>query len=219
MYRKEENAHLPNILIIVENYTAFSEAYDNLEESMYRLIREGNRFGVYFLITSISTTGIRYRLLQNFKQILCLQLTDKLDYFNLLGKTEGTEPLNRLGSGIYNNDGVKEFQTGFIFPVDVTDGYQRVQELSHKIAAKWNQPRAPRVPVLPRNVCIEDVCDVPAKIMMNAVPVGINKSTMLPHIRDLRNNTLRLFCLVFFQKYHIYRCFVKCCLKIRNVRL
>lgn len=184
LYRKEENAHLPNILIIVENYTAFSEAYDNLEESMYRLIREGNRFGVYFLITSISTTGIRYRLLQNFKQILCLQLTDKLDYFNLLGKTEGTEPLNRLGSGIYNNDGVKEFQTGFIFPVDVTDGYQRVQELSHKIAAKWNQPRAPRVPVLPRNVCIEDVCDVPAKIMMNAVPVGINKSTMLPHIRD-----------------------------------
>ena len=186
VYRKEFGSEMPNILVIVENYIAFTELFDNLDDAMFRLIREGNRFGIYFIITSISSTGLRYRLTQNFKQVLCLQMTDKMDYNNLVGKTEGTEPQERLGSGIVNIDGVLEFQTGFVFPIDTQDSYQRIQGISNEKAASWKGKKAPRVPILPEHVGIHDVCELPSAIQMDAVPIGIDKDTMLPCIRNFK---------------------------------
>lgn len=192
LYRSEKNVHMPNILIVVSNYTGFSEAYENLEDSMYRLIREGNRFGIYFIITCMSSTGIRYRLIQNFKQVLCLQMTDKMEYTNVLGKTDGVEPMERLGSGILMEDGIVEFQTGFICPAEVQDCYKRTQALSAECAMKWKGEKAPRVPVLPEHVSIRDLCDTPAGISMNSVPIGIEKDSMKVCFRSFADSYLNL---------------------------
>ena len=178
LYREEKNVRMPNLLVVISNYTGFSEMYENLEDDMYRLIREGNRFGIYFIITCLSSTGIRYRLAQNFKQVLCLQMTDKMDYSSVLGKTDGVEPMERVGSGILADGDVVEFQTGFIFPENVQDGFKRMKALSAEHALAWSGERAPRVPILPEHVSVHDVSDAPAAIRMDSVPVGIEKESM-----------------------------------------
>lgn len=188
LFRNENTGDMPNILVVIQNYAAFAEGYDNLEDDMYRLIREGNRFGIYFIITSVSATGIRYRLTQNFKQVLCLQMTDSMDYTNLVGKSDGITPMERVGSGIYLNSDVQLFQTGFIYPEDVQDTYKRVCALSAERARSTSQRKARRVPVLPESVSIRDVCDVPENIRLSAVPVGVDTQTMTPLTYDLHEN-------------------------------
>lgn len=188
LYRGEHAAAMPNILVVIQNYTAFAEGYDNLEDDMYRLIREGNRFGIFFFVTSLSATGIRYRITQNFKQVLCLQMTDTMDYVNLVGKSDGITPMERVGSGIFYSGDVRLFQTGFIYPEDVQDEYKRVCALSAEVARASLSRKAPRVPILPERVTLRDVCDVAENVSLSAIPVGIDTQTMMPALYDLKEN-------------------------------
>lgn len=177
---------MPDILIIIENYNAFSELYEKETDDLYKLIREGNRFGIFFMITSTTTNGLRYRLTQNFKQVFCLQLVDKFEYVNAVGKTEGTEPRPRLGSGIFNDgENVLEYQTAFIFSKAESNFYQHIQALSSDIAAHNAGFTAPKVPVLPEHVNIHDLSSNPSRIRTDRIPVGIGTESMQPVYMDM----------------------------------
>ena len=54
------------------------ETYEDKEEAVAFLTREGIRSGIYFVVTAVNTGAIRYKILQNFKQIFVLQLNDKM---------------------------------------------------------------------------------------------------------------------------------------------
>ncbi|MBQ9325533.1 MAG: type VII secretion protein EssC [Clostridia bacterium] len=179
-YRREHAEPMPGILVVLENYPAFAEMYEELEEHMYRLIREGTRFGLYFLVTALSGTSVRYRLLQNFKQVLCLQMMDRMDYSNLLGQTDGVVPMERPGSGLCRRGGVLAFQTGAICPLSEEDRFRRIQERARAMRNAWHGHVAGKVPVLPEHVTIHDLTDAPENISMDAVPVGIDKTQMTP---------------------------------------
>ncbi|QUC66382.1 type VII secretion protein EssC [Aristaeella hokkaidonensis] len=190
LYREETDTPLPSVLVVIENTSGLLETYPDIEDELYRLVREGTRFGIWFLITSISSTALRYRFVQNFKQVLCLQLTDRMEYSNILGKTDGVEPMNRLGSGICKNADVLEFQTGFIYDQNVSDGYQRIQKLGKDMAEEWTGYTAEKVRILPEHVSLEDVCSRPEVITMDKVPTGIEKEGMLPAFTDLTKTYL-----------------------------
>ena len=182
IYREEKTSDIPNILIIIQNYPAVSEMYEKLEDELYRLIREGSRFGIYFIATSQTASGIRYRLAQNFKQVLCLQMTDKMDYANTVGKTDGIEPMNRLGSGLIGGEYAKEFQIGCIHPFDTADSYKQIQTLSRQAAASWQGCKAPRIPILPEHVAVSDISVSAESISMETMPVGLEKQSMQPAV-------------------------------------
>ena len=205
LYREEKNVRMPNILVVVSNYTGFSEMYNDLEDDMYRLIREGNRFGIYFIITCLSTTGIRYRLTQNFKQVLCLQMTDKMDYSNVLGKTDSLEPMERIGSGILADEGIVEFQTGFIFPENVQDSFKRMKAISAEQALAWKGERAPRVPILPEHVSIRDLSDTTPAIRMSSVPIGVDKESMGICYYNFADNYLNLLLYSSFPEIPLFQ--------------
>ena len=65
-YNSENKRCMHSIVVMINNYSAFCELYEEREEAMAYLSREGLKFGIYFIITSTSTTAIKYRLLQNF---------------------------------------------------------------------------------------------------------------------------------------------------------
>lgn len=49
------------------------------------LSREGLKYGIYFMLTALNTGAVRYKNLQNFKQLYVLQLNDPSDYSGVLG--------------------------------------------------------------------------------------------------------------------------------------
>ncbi|MGN1140845.1 MAG: type VII secretion protein EssC [Oliverpabstia sp.] len=172
-YIKESGSELPNIVVILNNYAAFSEMFDSLDDLLTLLTREGPKYGIYFVLTVSSASGIRYRLQQNFKQMLVLQMNDITDYAGILGQTEGLVPSAITGRGLVKYDRIYEFQTASTTAGDNQVRFNR--QLCRQLAEN-TEKKAPRVPVLPESVdrafvedCIHTLSDV---------PVGVNCSTL-----------------------------------------
>ena len=81
---------MPGIVVIIDNYFALSETYENIDEQVILLAREGLNT-VYLSATATNASLVRYKLSVNFKMAVCFQLTEKSEYDNS-GMTEGLEP-------------------------------------------------------------------------------------------------------------------------------
>ena len=97
---------------MINGFDSFSELYPDYVELLTKYTRECPRFGIYFLITANGTNSVRYKLTQNFKLNLALELNDRSDYYSIVGKTT-IVPSKAVGRGLVKiNDLVYEFQTG-----------------------------------------------------------------------------------------------------------
>ena len=64
----------PLITVIINNYEAFIESYGNISEQIYPFIRDGNKYGIVFIISSTSISAVRNRIVQNFNNKITLRL-------------------------------------------------------------------------------------------------------------------------------------------------
>jgi len=111
-YSKTTGNKIAHKVVLIHNYSIFSDEYEHLENELQFLTREGKKYGIYFVLTAFSTNAIRSKLEQNFKQILSLQLNDSQDYSMILGRTEGLIPSKCSGRGLVSIENkVFEFQT------------------------------------------------------------------------------------------------------------
>ena len=85
-YIKYSGNKLPRIVVIFNNYDSFKESYMPYEDLLLTLSREGNRYGILFVITNTSRSGIYSKILKNFPNIFTLDMNSKDDYVDVLGK-------------------------------------------------------------------------------------------------------------------------------------
>src|SRR5690606_11030385 len=176
-YIKATNQEMPSIVVIIHNYSAFTETYNNLEEDIGYLTREGLKYGISFILTASSTSAVRYRIMQNFKQIYVLQLNDVSDYSAVLGNVEGTFPSKHKGRGIFKTDRVYEFQTAYI-ESDQESILEKVREYCAEYADKWQHASARKIPVLPEQVVVHELEEEIKFCGRGAVPIGIEKNSL-----------------------------------------
>ena len=171
-YIKESGNTVPNFVVIINNYEAFNEMYAAYEDQILQLTREGIKYGIYFIFTTSASNMIRYRLAQNFKTKLVLQLNDENDYSSILGNVRGTKPSEILGRGLVDLGSIYEFQTASITPDNVNDVIRaKCDELS-----KATTFRAKAVPILPAKVTFGFVKG--EFTGLDNVPVGVEKGTL-----------------------------------------
>ena len=96
-YLKNSQEKIPAIIIIINNYDAFYETYESYDDEITILSRDCTKYGIYFMITSISPNGIRFKLKQNFSKIFVLQQNDNDDYSTILGNVFKKYPAHILG--------------------------------------------------------------------------------------------------------------------------
>ena len=137
--------------MFINNYSAFTELYDDTEEMISFLTREGIKYGVYFVITATSAGAIRYRILQNFKQIYVLQMNDITDYSGILGSTNNLYPSKYEGRGIFKNENVYEFQIAYI-DSEFNNSTEHIKDYCNKIRNSWGYSVAKSVPILPKKI-------------------------------------------------------------------
>ncbi|MCD8098410.1 MAG: type VII secretion protein EssC, partial [Lachnospiraceae bacterium] len=147
-YCRSGRDDVPNIVVLINNYTNFAEQYELLDEQMVSLTRDCSKYGVYFVLTSVTPNGIRYRLKQNFPQVYVLQQNEKADYTSLLGNTGGVYPSQITGRGLYCDTDVYEFQTAYVTekPEQTAD----VVRIFCELLSEPGQKRAKPVPMLPK---------------------------------------------------------------------
>lgn len=175
IYNSEAGMPKPSVVVVIHNYTAFSEVYEEMEDYVAYLSREGAKYGIYFIVTTSSTTGIRFKLLQNFSQSIALAMNEESDYSAIVGKTNGLVPANYLGRGLVKFDGkVLEFQTAKISR-DITN-YKEVEEYCNSLNKKYSY-RAKAIPVLPKVVDYQFVKPY-LNNEQNTVPLGVETDTL-----------------------------------------
>ncbi|MGJ7922729.1 type VII secretion protein EssC [Neobacillus sp. LXY-4] len=190
-YNGVSGDRLPSLIVVIHNYSAFSEMYEDHEETLAFLTREGVKYGVYFIVTAINTGALRYRMLQNFKQMYVLQLNDQSEYSGLLGSVDGVYPSKFKGRGIFKSDLTYEFQTAQIAR-DVDNMFKFITDYCPVWANNWTLPGAKKVPTLPEKVDLDYLRGERLELGGHLIPVGVEKETMEVAFFDLVNPFISL---------------------------
>lgn len=188
-FLKTSGKSMPLITIIINGYESFVEHYDDLfDDTLLTLTREGSKTGVVFIMTTVASNDLRYRMGQNFKQKIALTLNDSGDYSNIYDTLGNRKPAQRFGRGLVNlGETIYEFQTAKSCEPEEYNVF--IKSEIEKIK-KVNIITAEKVPVLPSvvkredfNIGLED---------LNNIPIGLRKRDIKPELYDFKNNFITI---------------------------
>ena len=189
LYLSTSGKSMPMIVVVINNYEAFNENYENeYDDMLLTLTREGIKCGITFVVTASSFNDIRYRMSQNFKQRIALQLNKEDDFYNIFDKVGKKRPAHIFGRGLYSlDDNIYEFQTAKICEGDeynshIKDTIEKLQEESVVVAKP--------VPVLPDKVTFENVKQEIKDI--SSVPIGITERELKVFSYNFKKNFISI---------------------------
>ena len=174
LYITTSDKAMPMLVIVINNYEAFSEGYGNqYDDLLLSLSRDGAKCGIVFLFTASTYNDVRFRLSQNFRQKLALQVNNSDDYLNIFDNVGKKRPSHYFGRGLVKMEDIYEFQTARICKSEEWNTFinRKIDELKSnaKVFAK-------KIPVLPKVVNVEDI-----KGQINnlsKVPIGLDRKTI-----------------------------------------
>ena len=174
LYIKNSGETLPRYIVVINNYEVFNENYEDYVDAISGLTREGERYGISFIITATGVNAVRGKTSQNFSNQLCLQFNDPNDYSSILGSTHGIVPSDILGRGLVKLQGqIYEYQTAYPCKWDEINTY--IKNICYKLN-EVIKAKAKKIAVLPEHVKLENI-ENQIKTLKN-VPIGIEKNTL-----------------------------------------
>ena len=180
-YLEAGGTDMPQIVLLLDNFTPFKEVYPNESEQLLTICREGVSVGISVVIANTQTTGFGYKYLSNFAQRIALCCNDTGEYSSLFNRSRLT-PENLPGRGLIERDKrILEYQT--YLPFGGEREIDRVRNIKAFIkranTANHGKP-AHRIPIVP---------DFLSRTMLRAeqpelfaqpyqIPYAINYTTM-----------------------------------------
>lgn len=188
LYLKTSGKTMPMITIIINNYEAFSENYDDkYDDLLLTLTRDGIKCGVVFIITASNSSDVRYRLAQNFKQKIALQLNNDDDYYNIFDGVGKKRPSNMFGRGLVKLEDIYEFQTAKICEAENWNSH--IKEVINNLNKTYEIGAKP-IPTLPERVTIDDVKEYLDDISL--LPIGINRKNLNVYRYNFRKSLINI---------------------------
>ena len=174
LYVETSKQSMPMITVVINNYEAFCENYeDEYDDVLLTLARDGVKCGVVFIITANTSNDVRYRLAQNFKQKIALQMNNEDDFYNIFDDVGKKRPSHIFGRGLVRLEDIYEFQTAKICEPENWNAY--IKETIQKLD-KIYQIKAKPVPTLPNKVTMEHIQDSIEDLSL--LPIGISKKNL-----------------------------------------
>ena len=186
-YNNHNEEKLPTILVIINNYDNFVENYGKLEDELLSISRDCVKYGVIFVLTAASSSSGRMKMKQNFSQNFTLQLIDTYDYTAILGNVNKMVPSNIKGRGLIRLEDAYEFQTASI--CEDANKLDYIGNLCKELSS-ISSSRAPKVPVLPEFVSIENIENDITNLY--SVPIGIEKESLIVSKYDFVSNYMSI---------------------------
>ena len=172
-YNENSGNRDPLIVTIINNYDVFSETYGKLSEQIQTLYRDGQKYGITFIISCISASAIRGKMQQFFQEKITLQMPNPDDYRSILSCPKNLIPSNYFGRGLINvNSRTFEFQTALI--CDNKDLNNVVKSVSKQLCDGYIT-RAKKVPTVPKVVTLDTLKDCIPSLTEFPIGYGIIK--------------------------------------------
>jgi S-DNA-T family DNA segregation ATPase FtsK/SpoIIIE len=192
-YRKMPTEPLPAIVVMLDNYTGFTDAYRDtpIEDQLAQIVREGGNLGIHLILTATGPSVVKTKISGNLTAAVALRLADKGEYSTAVGRTGGMEPAATAGRGLAKGNPPLEFQTAL--PTAGATEAERSASLKALIErlALACSPCARPVPMLPD---IVPLCDLlppkdawprPPADGSLPVPIGLDVEDLEPFVLDL----------------------------------
>ena len=174
LYVKSSPQKLPRIMIVINNYELLTENFEEYSDVISSMSREGEKYGIFFVITATGVTAVRGKTAQNFSNQLCLQFNDPSDYSAILGPTRGLVPSSIEGRGLVKlENGIFEFQTAYPYKWEEIGTFIKniCNQLNEKVKKK-----AQSIAILPTHVRIQDIDSCITDI--KSTPIGVEKDSL-----------------------------------------
>ena len=184
MYRQATGEALPEIVLVLDNFMPVRDMYPDFESFFLPFTQQGGSYGMYFVVSTNTTMSLGFKMAQNIKMAIALQMAEKSDYTSIVGKTDGLEPDRVDGRGLVKGERPLEFQTAL--PIGVaSDGEQisKLKELCALMNEKWTGKRAKPIPIMPEIVEFSSL-----SIDGRKIPLGLAATDITPVYLDLNEN-------------------------------
>lgn len=186
-YREAVSSDLPAIVIAIDNIIPIFDLYPDLENLFVTIAREGATYGIYMIYTANSTSGVRYKVLQNIKGAIAFELTDKGDYATLVGRLDGMSLPKVVGRAFFKNNPPIEFQAAlFAEGESDRDKTLNLQSAIARMNAAWQGVRPRPIPVMPETISFEQM--VSEYSVRTSIPVGISNASIQTAFINLADN-------------------------------
>ncbi len=135
-YINESGEKLPLLVLIINYYEIFAESNVRIAEALNNMIRDCDKYGLKFIVTTATNNSIRMRVAQLFQNKISLQQNDPMEYRSLVGAPKGVIPKKMFGRGIVSLEGTGyEFQTAYI--AEKTKINSTIRELAVTLNEKY----------------------------------------------------------------------------------
>ena len=174
LYIKNSGNTLPRIIIFINNYEVLNESYEDYVDIISSLSREGEKYGISFVISATGVNAVRGKTTQNFNNIFTLQFNDPTDYTSVLGSIHGMLPTDVEGRGLVKiNEEVYEYQTAYPCKWDEINSFIKnvCAELNNVVKSK-----AKNIAILPEHVRLSNISLGISSL--KSVPIGITKNNL-----------------------------------------
>lgn len=183
-YRKAVSEELPAIVIAIDNFASLFDLYPDMEQLFVTIAREGATYGIYMVYTSNSTSGIRFKVLQNIRGAIAFELTDRGDYATIVGRLDGMVLPKITGRAFFKGNPPVEFQSAmYAEGEDDAERAERIREIASEMNAAWKGKRPRAIPVMPGEITMQMMEE--CHTVRNHLPVGMCYSDIQPAVLDL----------------------------------
>ncbi|MDR1320313.1 MAG: type VII secretion protein EssC [Gracilibacteraceae bacterium] len=202
------DAHaMPHIIIMADNLAVFKDAYQDYEDAMLNICREGLAVGITVIATAKQTSGLSYRYMSNFSTRLAFNCTESSEYNNIFDRCP-LRPKNLQGRGLVSIDKVVYEYQAFL-PFDGEKESQRIaqaREFIAGIAKVYGAERARAVPSIPPVLTDDFWKSGGYEFGKFMIPVGLTYSEIEPVAVDLaRVGTVGIYGREGFGKSNLVR--------------
>ncbi len=187
-YNAKSGSKVPSVVVILNNYEAYQDTYEEYEDTLNVLTRECSKYGIYFFITCNTPNGLRFKLKQNFSLIYSLQQNNEDDYSSILGNVNKNYPSKLFGRGIIKGNAVYEFQTA---SVDTNENLNETIENKIKETNNKYKAKAKSIPTLPNVVDYESIEEY-YNPNSSEVLIGIEKQELNVSTYNFKKNLINV---------------------------
>lgn len=152
-YKEAGYKDMPQIIIFLDNMTAFKELYSDRDEELLNICREGVAVGITVVIANSQTNGIGYKYMTNFANRICLYSNDSSEYSTLFDKCR-MQPKNVPGRGLISiNKEIYEYQTYLAFTgKKEIERVKNMKAFINTIKTKYSNIKAKTIPEIPKKL-------------------------------------------------------------------
>lgn len=190
-YRDAIQTDLPAIILVIDNLIQLFNIYPEIEDLLATITRDGSSYGIYLVYTATGTNGLRYKVTQNVRNSIALQLKDRGDYADLVGRISGVGLPNLPGRGYSRGNPPLEFQTALYVDCQTEPEQNReLERLAKVMDENWQGARPRRIPIMPEKINPSML----SYTKRDFLPVGMDFNTLEPTYVDLSQQYNMLIC-------------------------